>query len=136
MVIMNLVTAHDETFGHVPGTLDYMPPEVVLADNRGGPGMDIYALGLSFYEALSGKTAYPRLPVGNVGFVAFINRAKNKEPPSFDSSIVAARLKLLQLLKDMTNIDPEQRIKDATEVERRIGELLSEERCWAIRRQR
>ena len=107
---------------------DYIPPEVFFTDNRGGPGMDVYALGLSFYEALSGKTAYPRLPLGNTGFVALINRAKNKEPPSFDSPIVTARPKLLQLLKDMTNIDPGQRIKDAAEVERRIGELLSEER--------
>ena len=31
---------------------------------------------------------------------------------------------MLSLLKDMTNIDLEKRIKDASEVERRIGEIL------------
>ncbi|MBR3822200.1 MAG: protein kinase [Kiritimatiellae bacterium] len=61
--------------GAVPGTLDYMPQEVVLTDNRGDYGMDIYALGLSLYEALTGKTAYPRLPSGAAAFAACYERA-------------------------------------------------------------
>ena len=48
--IMDLGIARDvngtATTGQVPGTLDYMPPEVVVSDSRGDGGMDIYALGL------------------------------------------------------------------------------------------
>ena len=109
--------------GSVPGTLDYMPPEVVLTDSRGDPSMDIYALGLSLYEALTGKTAYPRLPSRTAAYAAFLERAKSKTPPTFDLPLERERPELLALLKDMTNIDPAKRISDASEVERRIGEI-------------
>ena len=130
-VIMGFAIARDVkgtlTTGPVPGTLDYMPPEVILTDNRGDQGMDIYALGLSLYEALTGTTAYPRLPQGSAAFTAFITRAMNKIQPSFDSPIVTLYPRILALLRDMTNIDPALRIKDAAEVERRIGEIIKEE---------
>ncbi len=50
------------TTGHIPGTLNYMPPEFFTADGgRGTPETDIYSLGLAFYEALTGRPAFPRL---------------------------------------------------------------------------
>lgn len=109
----------------VVGTLAYMPPESILTNNCGDSRRDIYALGLSLYEALTGKTAYPRLPLKHA-VITFVTRAKNKELPSFDSPVVVSRPKLLQLLKDMTNLDPEKRIRDAAEVERRLAELVSD----------
>ena len=130
-VIMDFTIARDvngtQTTGQVPGTPDYMPPEVILADSRGDQGMDIYALGLSLYEALTGTTAYPRLPQGPSALMELLMRGKNNVQPSFDSPLVVARPKLLALLKDMTNIDPELRIKDAVEVERRIGEIIKDD---------
>ena len=111
----------------VVGTLAYMPPESVLTNNCGDSRRDIYALGLSLYEALTGKTAYPRLPQGPSALMELLMRGKNNVQPSFDSPLVVARPKLLALLKDMTNIDPELRIKDAVEVERRIGEIIKDD---------
>ena len=85
---------------------------------------DIYALGLSLYEALTGKNAYPPLPSGQDALYAFCKRAKDQIPPVFDSPVVTERPALLSLLEDMTNIDREKRIKDAAEVEWRIDEIL------------
>lgn len=112
------------THGQVPGTLDYMPPEVVLTDNRGDSRMDIYALGLCFYEALTGKTGYSRLPGGTASYTAFFERAKSMSAPSFSDPVVASDEELLTLLREMTDPDFERRIKDAGEVEKRICKIL------------
>ncbi len=112
------------THGQVPGTLDYMPPEVVLTDNRGDSRMDIYALGLCFYEALTGKTAYPRLPGGTASYTAFFERAKSMSAPSFTDPIVASDEELLTLLREMTEPDFERRIRDSGDVEKRISKII------------
>ena len=115
------------TFSHdwcIRSQLPYIAPEAVVTGCRGNASMDIYALGLSLYEALTGKTAYPPLPPGMDAFRVLCERAKKHVSPTFDSPIVTERPALLSLLKDMTNIDLEKRIKDAFEVERRIGEIL------------
>ena len=127
--IMDLGIARDVngtmTAGQVPGTLDYMPPEIVLGGSRGDAGMDIYALGLCLYEALTGKTSYPRLPTGPTAFAAFYERARSKRPPVFDDPVVSATPNLLSLLTDMTALDPAHRIHDAAALCRRIESLLS-----------
>ena len=111
------------TTGQVPGTLDYMPPEVVLTDNRGDSGMDIYALGLCLYEALSGKTAYPRLPQGAAALTAFFTRAKIKAMPDLSDPSVVENAPLHALLVQMTNPELSERIVDTKAVERRLTEL-------------
>ena len=114
------------TSGQVPGTLDYMPPEVVLTDSRGDAGMDIYALGLCLYEALSGKMAYPRLPSGTAGYAAFFQRAKNGAAPSFAALDAEADAPLLALLREMTDMDPSMRMVDAGKVAERIARIAGE----------
>lgn len=114
------------TSGQVPGTLDYMPPEVVLTDSRGDAGMDVYALGLCLYEALSGKTAYPRLPSGTAGYAAFFQRAKNGVAPSFAALDAEADAPLLALLREMTDMDPSMRMVDAGKVAERIAQIVGE----------
>lgn len=104
--------------------LPYIAPEAVVTGCRGNASMDIYALGLSLYEALTGKTAYPPLPPGMDASYVLYERAKKHVSPTFDSPVVTECPALLSLLKDMTNIDSEKRIKDAAEVERRIGEII------------
>ena len=128
--IMDLGIARDvngtATVGQVPGTLDYMPPEVVVGGSRGDAGMDIYALGLCLYEALAGKMAYPRLPTGPTAFAAFFARAKSRVAPVFDSPVVASNPVLKSLLVDMTAIDPSMRLSDADVLHRRLVDLLSD----------
>ena len=50
-----------KTTGSLPGTWDFMAPEFVTMGSRGTHQSDIYALGLSLYEALTGRPAFPRL---------------------------------------------------------------------------
>lgn len=127
--IMDLGIARDEsgteTTGQVPGTLDYMPPETALGGTRGDAGMDIYALGLCLYEALTGKKGFPRLPSGNAAFAQFFQRAKEKARPNFDDELVKGNPKLLKLLEEMTEPEAAWRLSDTAELERRMEELLS-----------
>ena len=125
--IMDLGIARDAhgsiTTGQVPGTLDYMPPEVVLTDNRGESGMDIYALGLCLYEALSGKTAYPRLPQGQAGVVALIARSKLHVPPDFSEPSILENKPLYELLVEKLNssIQGQKLVDTEREVSRFFG---------------
>lgn len=49
--------------GMPPGTLDYMAPELASGTGeRGSPQSDLFALGCSFFEALTGQPAFQRLP--------------------------------------------------------------------------
>jgi len=126
--VMDLGIARDEngteTSGQVPGTLDYMPPETALGEARGDAGMDIYALGLCLYEALTGKKGYPKLPTGSAALAQFFQRSKDKVPPDFSDERVMARPELLELLLAMTDPEPKRRLADATAVERALRRLI------------
>ena len=126
--IMDLGIARDingtATTGQVPGTLDYMPPEVVISGNRGDGGMDIYALGLCLYEALTGKMAFPRLPTGATAYATFFDRAKEHRTPTFDAPEVAGDPEILSLLKEMTNPDASKRMRNAGVLLMRLKALI------------
>lgn len=111
--------------GKVPGTPDYMPPEIVFLEDRGNAASDIYSLGLCLYEALTGKLAYPRLPSGGE-YAELIRRFKAKKRPSFDDEDVASDPVLLKLLRSMTDINVGKRLADAGVVAETLSWLLSE----------
>ena len=125
--IMDLGIARDVhgtvTTGNIPGTFDYMAPEVVAEGNRGEARTDIYALGLCLYEALTGKTGYPRLPRGYAAYAQFFKRAQSLERPVFDDPSVASDRRLLALITAMTEPDVSRRVESAEEVERRLAAL-------------
>lgn len=123
--IMDLGVARDEngqvTQGMVPGTLDYMPPEVMVSNSRGDERMDIYALGLCLYEALTGKLAYPRLSSGFAGMRELVERSKTRRPPDFSHPPVSQNLRLRQLLLEMTDPDEKRRLCDAEALASRLA---------------
>jgi len=121
-VIMDLGIARDlsgtATVGDVPGTIDYMPPECVAGQTRGGPEADVWALGLCLYEALSGKLAYPRLPEGAAAFQAYFARVKKGLQPDFSG--VDGMPALRSLLEKMCTLDPARRLRNIRLVEREL----------------
>ena len=111
-----------------PCTLEYAPPEIVLnASDRGTAAMDIYALGLSLYEALTGAQAFKPLPAkGQVQrYTAFMMRVNSRVEPSFAELDVKCDEALLALLREMTRFEPDQRLDDAGIVALRLRKLIS-----------
>lgn len=127
--IMDLGIARDvngtATHGMVPGTFDYMPPEVVTTSNRGEGGMDVFALGLCLYEALTGKMAYEKLPSGQQAYVQFFARARDLRHPVIEAAALGGDIRLVSLLREMTEPELERRIRSAEVVEARLVALLN-----------
>lgn len=125
--IMDLGIAREtdgtETTGQVPGTLDYMPPETAMTGTRGDASMDVYALGLCLYEALTGKKGFPRLPTGSAAYAQFFKRAREKTRPVFDDERVAKIPGLLKLITWMTEPEAKDRLSDAGRLEEELANL-------------
>ena len=109
-------TDETHTNGGLPGTLDYMAPELATGGSRGDASADLYALGLCLYEALTGRTAYPRLPRGSEGVAAFYARARSGEEP--DLSGLDGEPELQALVRSMTAVDRSERPVSAREAAR------------------
>ena len=116
-VVMDLGIIRDVngtvTTGRLMGTFEYMPPEAIEAGGCMDAAGDIYALGLCLYEALTGKTGYPRLSTGTTALAAFYRRASAHEPPVFDAPEIVSRPRLQALLFRMTDPDRSRRLSDA-----------------------
>ncbi|MEI7947801.1 MAG: serine/threonine-protein kinase, partial [bacterium] len=110
---------------NVPGTPDYMAPELAR-DERGSSASDIYALGLCFYEALTGDLPIPRLSkTGHIhAWATYFERAKNPPIPEFKDPVVRANEPLLSLLVGMTQPDPKRRLSDIGEVVLKLRYLV------------
>ena len=109
-------TDETQTNGGLPGTLDYMAPELATGGSRGDASADLYALGLCLYEALTGRTAYPRLPRGSEGVAAFYARARSGEEP--DLSGLDDEPELQALVRSMIAADRSERPASAREAAR------------------
>ena len=78
-------TDETQTNGGLPGTPDYMAPELARSATRGDARSDIYSLGLCLFEALTGSPAYPRLPRGSEAYAAWFERARSGEKPDLSA---------------------------------------------------
>ena len=103
--------------GALHGSLPYLAPEALAAADL-GPATDVYAFGVTIYEALTGTL--PRQPIlgeGDRGVSAFRSlpppvppsRLCPSIPPDLENVILACMA-----------IDPHSRFSDATEVERAL----------------
>jgi serine/threonine protein kinase len=120
--ILDLGVARDltgtKTTGSVPGSWDYMAPELLSENTRGSPRSDLYALGLCLYESLTGKPALPRLPRDDrEAYPELIARANgtSKNTISFTDSFFEVYPELAGLLQRLSARKPADRPRDVRE---------------------
>jgi serine/threonine protein kinase/formylglycine-generating enzyme required for sulfatase activity len=121
--ILDLGVARDlsgtKTTGSVPGSWDYMAPELLAENTRGSPRSDLYALGLSLYEAITGGPAYPRLPRDDrEAYPELIARAKgtSSHSISFTDSVFEIYPELAKIISRLCAQKPSERPNDAREM--------------------
>jgi serine/threonine protein kinase len=112
------LTEADPAFmsGKIVGTADYLPPEQIFSPGVVTPAGDIYSLGCTLYYAVTGKVPYPG---GTTNEKA--HRHCNDTPlhPRRINPLLSEEF--IEVISDMMNKDPEQRIQSAAEVVRRLA---------------
>ncbi len=118
----------ESTNGAIPGTPEYMAPEIVTTGERGDVRTDIFSLGLCLFETLNGQSAYPwRLPESNweklcVKRSSWVKKKGTKWwmprlAHPFDSGT-------LKVFEKMLHPDPEKRFSNVVECRREISKNL------------
>lgn len=80
--------------GFVLGTANYLAPELCVGDTDGGPAADVFSLGLTLFEALTGRLPYA------AGSVRETLRRHAADPPSEARRLLAAMPPALARLVD------------------------------------
>ncbi len=117
-----------QTAGKIPGTLDYMAPEFVLKpDVRGDPRTDIYALGLSLYEAVTGRRAFPKLPTeARDAYLELRKRVVSSLEIDVSYRPVSQYPQLRHILQKATAKNPHHRYHTASAMQSDIRKLIDE----------
>ena len=106
----------DPRIGKIVGTADYLSPEQIKNPNHITSASDIYSLGCTLYYAVTGKVPFPG---GNSR-----NKAKRHleetpwHPRRFNDDVSD---EFVDLMSDMMEKDPKQRIQTAKEVAERLA---------------
>lgn len=95
--------------GMVPGTVAYMPPELLISDSRSvDPALsDVYAFGLVFYEAVTSQRAFPGFQHASRRDLIRLVKEKLDRPPFDPGERIPAAIR--GLIKGCTNADPLKR---------------------------
>lgn len=99
--------------GQALGTPLYMSPEQIRG--QCGPESDFYALGVIFFELVTGQTPF----VGDRAMALLSAHAFTK-PPMADDIEPAVPKEIAELIDQMLIKRPEQRMADATEIKERL----------------
>ncbi len=100
--------------GEVFGTPQYMAPERITSIDAGG-SQDLYALGVIFFEMLTGQ-----LPFDANDVPSFLLKHLKEPPPTIASKGVKVPPELEQLVLSLMAKDPKQRPVDAHKVHNEI----------------
>ena len=107
--------------GTVIGTADYMAPEQARASREADIRSDIYALGCTFYFALTGQVPYP-----GGSAVEKILRHQSDEPPPLDQFRPYVPSLLAAVLKKMMAKAAADRFQTPAELAAALDPLVSE----------
>ena len=106
--------------GELFGTPQYMAPERILGNDTGGSS-DLYALGVVFFEMLTGE-----LPFTAPDVATFFVKHMNEPPPSLRSINPRVPQALDELVVKMLGKDPKDRPVDAHRIHADLLEILKE----------
>ncbi len=106
--------------GELFGTPQYMAPERILGNDNGGSS-DLYALGVVFFEMLTGE-----LPFDAPDVATFFVKHMNEPPPSVRSKNPRVPARLDDLVVRMLAKDPKDRPADAHRVHADLLEIVRE----------
>ena len=106
----------DPRAGKVVGTADYLSPEQIRAPRSVTPAADIYALGCTLYYAVTGKVPFP-------GGTSKEKALRHLEEPPLNPQRINPELsdEFVEVLSDVMEKDPKQRIQTCAEVVRRLA---------------
>lgn len=124
-------TAHVTRQGFVVGTASYLPPEIFFDDDsraiQDAEVADVYALGQSLCEVLTGESVHPRTKGGDAA--ALVRVMKDKvERPYLDPRdwLPSCPAGLAEIVVHATRQEPEDRLATATELEARLRGWLAQ----------
>ncbi len=130
-IAREMAKAHTTQQGFVVGTASYLPPEIYTGDNarkvQDTENADVYALGQTLCEALSGIAVHPT--DGNEGprLVVEIMRDKlerdSLDPRDWRAQVPAG---LAEVVMRATEHEPEDRIQTALELESQLRAWLTD----------
>jgi serine/threonine protein kinase len=128
--IFDLGIAHDtegtKTHGQVPGTLDYMPYEFASqGGERGTAYSDIYSIGVTLYQALTGKLPFDRLPDDEkMAWITWYKRCEEPPEISFNHAVFCTHPELEKLLRRALAFHPQDRFDSADAMRQELQTFL------------
>jgi serine/threonine protein kinase len=103
--------------GQIIGSLPYMPPEQARDATLDGRS-DLYSLGMTFYELLTGVN--PRRNLSNTVILGMLLSEDNMQPLEFPASVPPG---IQQVVNDLLRYRPTDRIQDADTLLERLEAL-------------
>ncbi|MDG3008217.1 WD40 repeat domain-containing serine/threonine-protein kinase [Paludisphaera mucosa] len=118
--LAKLVDAADLTMsGDLVGTVRYLAPERLNGSTE--PGSDVYGLGLTLYELLTLRPAFPGGPRGRL-----VRRILDEEPPRPRKLIPTIPRDLETIILKAIAKDPRRRYRSASELRDDLGRFLGD----------
>ncbi|MEZ6092423.1 MAG: serine/threonine-protein kinase, partial [Pirellulaceae bacterium] len=113
--------SNDPRAGKIVGTADYLSPEQIMTPDNIGPASDIYGLGCTLYYCICGKVPYPG---GNTASKCRRHcESLPMHPRKFAEDIPE---EFVDIIADMMEKDPNDRIVSAAEVAARLEPWLDD----------
>ena len=99
------------------GTAGFMAPEQLKGEVT--PACDFYSLGVTIYRLLAGKP-----PFDGAGFFQIMAAQTTEDYQSLQEVRPDVPIELSELVDELLKAEPEERLKDPEEIERRLSEFL------------